>query len=50
MSLTQVARKYRISRATVCRLVNESAELKKSAGDQETVVPATEASDLPTAA
>jgi DNA invertase Pin-like site-specific DNA recombinase len=33
MSLTQVAKKYRVSRATVCRLVNESV------GRQETGVP-----------
>jgi DNA invertase Pin-like site-specific DNA recombinase len=30
MSLTQVARKYRISRASVCRLINESRRLKKA--------------------
>src|SRR5216683_1310515 len=30
MSLTQVANKHRISRATVCRLVNESRNLKKA--------------------
>ena len=30
MSLTQVATKHRVSRATVCRLVNESGRLKKN--------------------
>src|SRR5882762_10187835 len=29
LSLTEVARRYRVSRATVCRLVNESGRLKK---------------------
>src|SRR6201993_2514652 len=31
MSLTQVAKKYRVSRATVCRLVDESGGLKSHA-------------------
>jgi DNA invertase Pin-like site-specific DNA recombinase len=35
MSLTSVARKYHVSRATVCRLVNESGGLKSHAGNQE---------------
>src|SRR5712664_453393 len=43
MSLTQVARKHRISRASVCRLVNESGRLKKAnvphVGNQERVLP-----------
>jgi Homeodomain-like domain len=30
MSLTEVAKKYRVSRATICRLVNASGGLKKS--------------------
>jgi len=54
MSLTEVAKKYRVSRGTVCRLVNESDELKKSgtlpAGDQLAAVPRFEESGLRTAA
>jgi len=54
MSLTEVAKKYRISRATVCRLVKESGGLKRPAvphlGNKERVVPPTESNDLPTAA
>jgi hypothetical protein len=54
MSLTAVAKKYRISRATVCRLVNEAHGLKKQSasklGNHETAVPLTEASNLPAAA
>lgn len=54
MSLTTVAKKYRVSRATVCRLVNESGRLKKpnvpQLGNNERLVPTTEASDLPAAA
>ena len=54
MSLTTVAKKYRVSRATVCRLVNESGRLKKPnvppLGNYERLVPTTEASDLPAAA
>ena len=54
MSLTQVAKKYRISRATVCRLVNEAGALKKPSASKldnhETEVPLTEASNLPAAA
>jgi DNA invertase Pin-like site-specific DNA recombinase len=54
MSLTKVAKKYRISRGTVCRLVNESSGLKKLTvplvGNSEGVVPATEASNLSAAA
>jgi len=42
MSLTQVAKKHRISRASVCRLVNESERLKKSGLHQEKVVPSSE--------
>jgi DNA invertase Pin-like site-specific DNA recombinase len=35
MSLTQVAKKHRVSRATVCRLMNElSAISQKSTGSQ----------------
>lgn len=54
MSLTEVAKKYRVSRATVCRLVNEADGLKKPSilrvDDCEAGVPRTEKSDLPTAA
>jgi DNA invertase Pin-like site-specific DNA recombinase len=53
MSLTAVAKKHRISRATVCRLVNEARPKKpepSKLGNHETAVPLTEASDLPTAA
>ncbi|MGA7625334.1 MAG: recombinase family protein [Candidatus Acidiferrales bacterium] len=32
MSLTKVANKHRISRASVCRLVNEAGEVKKNTG------------------
>lgn len=43
LSLTQVAKKHRVSRATVCRLVNESARRKKTGapevGDQEIATP-----------
>jgi DNA invertase Pin-like site-specific DNA recombinase len=46
MSLTQVARKHRISRASVCRLVNESGIPKKTdapeVGNQEKVIPLAE--------
>jgi DNA invertase Pin-like site-specific DNA recombinase len=41
LSLTEVAKKHRVSRATVCRLVNESQRLKKTGvlrvDNQETV-------------
>jgi DNA invertase Pin-like site-specific DNA recombinase len=54
MSLTDVAKKYRISRATVCRLVNEAGGLKKPSvaqlGDEGSVVPPTGSSNLPAAA
>jgi hypothetical protein len=54
MSLTEVAKKYRVSRATICRLVNELGEEKNPGVPQvslpETAVPAIEGSDLPTAA
>ena len=53
MSLTEVAKKYRVSRATVCRLVNEAGLKKPPAsklGNHEIAVPLTEASNLPTAA
>jgi DNA invertase Pin-like site-specific DNA recombinase len=54
MSLTDVAKKYHVSRATVCRLVNESGRMKKPSvpqlGREERVVPSTDSSNLPTAA
>ncbi len=54
MSLTEVAKKYHVSRATVCRLVKESGGLKKRSvpqlGHEERVVPPKESSNLPTAA
>ena len=54
MSLTEVAKKYRVSRATVCRLVNNSGGLKNPSvahlGNQEAAVPPIKARDLPTAA
>ena len=54
MSLTQVAKKYRVSRATVCRLVNESEGLTKprvaQLGNKERAFSHTEQCDLPTAA
>jgi DNA invertase Pin-like site-specific DNA recombinase len=54
MSLSQVAQKYRISRASVCRLVKESGGVKKPSmpqlGNEESVVPPTGSSNLPTAA
>ena len=49
MSLTKVAEKYHVSRATVCRLVNAASGLKKSSvpqpGKEETVVPSTDSSN-----
>lgn len=54
MSLTQVAKKHRVSRATVCRLVNESGALTKASvpqvGNHETATPLNEVSDLSAAA
>ena len=50
MSLTQVAKKYRISRATVCRLVNEARGLKSQAGNLEKAVPLTETGNWQAAA
>jgi len=50
MSLTEVAKKYRVSRATVCRLVNEAGALKTARAAQsdikETAVPHVETSKL----
>src|ERR1700693_1784219 len=54
LSLTEVAKKHRVSRATVCRLVNESGRLKKTAvpqvGNQEKVIPLAESSNSQQAA
>jgi DNA invertase Pin-like site-specific DNA recombinase len=50
MSLTEVAKKYRISRATVCRLVNESTGLKPHGGNQEKAVSLAETSNWQAAA
>jgi DNA invertase Pin-like site-specific DNA recombinase len=54
MSLTEVAKKHHVSRATVCRLVNESGRLKKAdvphTGKDVGAVLLTESSDLPAAA
>jgi DNA invertase Pin-like site-specific DNA recombinase len=54
MSLTSVAKKYHVSRATVCRLVKETGGLTKAGvpqlGNEERVVPSIESSNLPTAA
>jgi DNA invertase Pin-like site-specific DNA recombinase len=48
LSLTEVAKKHRVSRATVCRLVNESGRLKKTGvpqiANQEKVIPFAEGS------
>jgi len=49
LSLTEVAKKYGVSRATVYRLVNESGRQKKTAmsqiGNQEKVIPLAEGSN-----
>jgi DNA invertase Pin-like site-specific DNA recombinase len=50
MSLTEVAKKYRISRATVCRLTNEARGLKSHAGNLEKAVPLTEGNNWRAAA
>jgi Homeodomain-like domain len=54
MSLTEVAKEYRVSRATVCRLVAEFGGEKKPGVPQvsfpETAVSAIEGNDLQTAA
>ena len=50
MSLTAVAKKYRVSRATVCRLMNESGGLKPHVGNQESAARLTESDHLPAAA
>jgi DNA invertase Pin-like site-specific DNA recombinase len=50
MSLTGVARKYRVSRATVCRLTNLAGGLKSHAGNLEKAVPLTGTDNLQAAA
>jgi DNA invertase Pin-like site-specific DNA recombinase len=50
MSLSQVAQKHRISRGTVCRLVNEARGLESHAGNLEKAVPLTETGNLQAAA
>jgi DNA invertase Pin-like site-specific DNA recombinase len=54
LSLTEVAKKHRVSRATVCRLVNESGRLKKTSEqgvrNQEIVIPLAEESSSQAAA
>ena len=54
LSLTEVAKKHRVSRATVCRLVNESGRLKKTGvpqiGNQEKVIRPEEGSNSQLAA
>jgi len=50
MSLTEVAKKYRVSRATVCRLTNEARALKSHAVNLEKAVPLTETGNLRAAA
>jgi DNA invertase Pin-like site-specific DNA recombinase len=54
VSLTEVAKRHHVSRATVCRLFNESGGLKKAdaphAGKDVGAVRLTGASDLPAAA
>jgi DNA invertase Pin-like site-specific DNA recombinase len=54
MSLTAVAKRYRVSRATVCRLVNEAGGLKKASvsqpGNEQRVVSPTGSSNLRAAA
>ena len=50
MSLTSVAKKYHVSRATVCRLVNESGGLKLNTSNQEKAVLLTEVSKFQAAA
>jgi len=50
MSLTEVAKKYHVSRATVCRLTNEARGLKSHTGNLEKAVPLTETGNLQAAA
>jgi DNA invertase Pin-like site-specific DNA recombinase len=54
LSLTEVAKKHRVSRATVCRLVNESGRLEKTGVpqivNQDKVIPLAEGSNSQQAA
>jgi DNA invertase Pin-like site-specific DNA recombinase len=50
MSLTEVAKKHRISRGTVCRLVNQCGGLKSHAAKLEKAVPLTEENNWQAAA
>jgi DNA invertase Pin-like site-specific DNA recombinase len=50
MSLTEVAKKYHVSRATVCRLTNEARGLKSLANNQEKAAPLTEVNNWQAAA
>jgi DNA invertase Pin-like site-specific DNA recombinase len=54
LSLTEVAKKHRVSRATVCRLVNESERRNKTValevGNQEGAIPVAEESSSHVAA
>ena len=50
MSLSAVAKRYRVSRATVCRLVNEARGLTSHAGNLEKAVPLAETHNLQAAA
>lgn len=49
LTLTEVAKKHRVSRATVCRLVNESGRLKKTGvaqiGNEERAIELVEGSN-----
>ena len=50
MSLTGVAKKYHVSRATVCRLTNEAGGLNSHAGNLGKAVFLTETGNLQAAA
>jgi DNA invertase Pin-like site-specific DNA recombinase len=50
MGLTEVAKKYHVSRVTVCRLTNEVSGLKSHGGNQERAAPLTETGNLQAAA
>ena len=50
MSLTEVAKKYHVSRATVCRLTNEARGLKSLVNNQEKATPLTEVNNWQAAA
>ena len=50
MSLTQVAKKHHVSRATVCRLTNEARGLKSLVNNQEKAAPLTEVNNWQAAA